>query len=75
MPNIQLIFQIIYAIVFFSYVVLAIFIVFHIFRYSLERSLALFGVTFFLVIFSILVFINATLFFSLPLDTLLPRSL
>lgn len=71
MPNVQSIFGLLYTLLFFSYVVVALFIVFHIFRYSLKRSTALFGVTLFLVVFLILLFTNALIFFSLPLNTLL----
>lgn len=72
MLNFPLIFNSLYALLFFSYVVAALFIVFHIFRYSLKRGMALFGVTLFLFVFSILIFTNAMLFFSLPLARLLP---
>lgn len=68
MPSI---FGIIYLLLFFSYILVAIFIVYHIFRYSLKRSAALFGVTLFSVVFATLLFTNTLLFLSLPLDTLL----
>lgn len=71
MPSVQLIFGLLYTLLFFSYVTAALFIVFHIFRYSLKRSSALFGATLFLVVFFILIFTNALIFFSLPLTTLL----
>lgn len=74
MPSAQLIFGLLYTLLFFSYVVAALFIVFHIFRYSLKRGSALFGATLFLVVFLILVFTNALIFFSLPLNALLPPS-
>lgn len=74
MINAQLIFRLLYTLLFFSYVVMALFIVFHIFRYSLKRTSAHFGVTLFLVVFFVLLFTNAILFFSLPLSTLLPHS-
>ncbi|MEK9151712.1 MAG: hypothetical protein AAB547_03715 [Patescibacteria group bacterium] len=72
MPSI---FGLLYTILFFSYIATALFIIFHITRYSLKRGLALFGVTLFLVVFTTLVFTNALIFFSLPLDTMLSRSL
>ena len=68
------IFSLLYAILFFSYIAVAIFIVFHIIRYSLKRGLALFGVTLFLFVFFILVFTNVLIFFSLPISTVLPHS-
>ncbi|MDO8565770.1 MAG: hypothetical protein Q7S04_01110 [Candidatus Moranbacteria bacterium] len=71
MPSAQSIFGLIYTLLFFSYVIVALFIVFHIFRYSLKRDTALFGATLFLVVFFILIFTNAILFFSLPFDALL----
>jgi|GEM_PF-2274038 len=74
MPSAQLIFGLLYALLFFSYVVVALFIVFHIYRYSLRRNSALFGTTLFLVVFFVLIFTNALIFFSLPLNTLLPTS-
>ncbi|MDP3957311.1 MAG: hypothetical protein Q8Q10_02310 [bacterium] len=74
MPNAQSIFGLLYALLFFSYVIMALFIVFHIFRYSLKRSTANFGATLFLIVFLILIFTNAILFFSLPLGALLPHS-
>lgn len=74
MPSVQLIFKLLYTLLFFSYVVVALFIVFHIFRYSLKRGTAVFGATLFLIVFFILLFTNALIFFSLPLDTLIPSS-
>jgi hypothetical protein len=68
-------FGLLYLLLFFSYITAALFIVFHIARYSLKRSAALFGLTLFLVVFFVLIFANAMIFFSLPIDTLLPRSL
>lgn len=70
----QSIFGLLYTILFFSYIATALFIVFHIVRYSLKRGLALFGVTLFLVVFTALIFTNALIFFSLPLDAILSRS-
>ena len=74
MPSAQLIFGLLYALLFFSYVVVALFIVYHIFRYSIKRNSALFGAMLFLVVFFVLIFTNALIFFSLPLNTLLPAS-
>lgn len=68
------IFGLLYTILFFSYIATALFIVFHIVRYSLQRSTTLFGVTLFLVVFFVLVFTNALIFFSLPINELLSRS-
>ncbi|HLC95177.1 MAG TPA: hypothetical protein VJH89_01695 [Patescibacteria group bacterium] len=71
----QQIFGLLYTVLFFSYLLIALFIVFHIARYSLKKSTATFGITVFLVVFFVLVFTNAILFFALPLNNLLPRSL
>ncbi|OGI15613.1 MAG: hypothetical protein A3E38_01610 [Candidatus Moranbacteria bacterium RIFCSPHIGHO2_12_FULL_54_9] len=70
----QSIFGLLYTVLLFSYVIAALFIVFHIVRYSLKRSAALFGVTLFAVVFFVLLFTNAVIFFSLPIDTLFPYS-
>lgn len=62
----------IYTILFFSYVATSVFIVYHIVRYSLSRQAAIFGVALFVTVLTVLLFTNAILFFSLPLDTLIP---
>lgn len=68
------IFGLLYTVLFFSYIAAAVFIVFHIVRYSLKRDAMLFGITLFLVVFFVLIFTNAIIFFSLPLDKILPKS-
>lgn len=70
----RLIFGLLYTVLFLSYVIAALFIAFHFARYSLKRSSALFGITLFFVVFFVLIITNAWLFFSLPIDTLLPQS-
>lgn len=70
----QQIFGLLYTVLFFSYIATALFVVFHIVRYSLKRSSMLFGLTLFLVVFIVLIFTNAIIFFSLPLDKMLPKS-
>lgn len=70
----QSIFGILYLLLFFSYLAMALFIVFHIFRYSLRRHLALFGATLFIVVFLVLLTTNALIFLSLPLGTLFSHS-
>lgn len=69
-----LIFGLLYTVFFFSYVVMALFITFHLLRYSLDRKSAVLTVTFFLSIFLILLVLNALSFFSLPFATLLPTA-
>lgn len=68
----QLIFGLLYTVLFVSFVVTALFIVFHLVRYSLNRTVSIFGTFFFIAVFSVLLLSNAILFFSLPLDSLLP---
>lgn len=64
-----------YTFLFFSYVTTALFIVFHLLRYSINRGVAIFSTIFFLFVFAFLIFINAMIFFSLPLDVLFPTHL
>jgi len=63
-----------YTFLFFSYVVTALFIVFHLVRYSLSRSSATFMTVLFLSVLVVLLFTNAMIFFSLPLDGLFPAN-
>jgi hypothetical protein len=63
-----------YSVLIITYLASAGFIVFHILRYSLCRTNAIFGVSFFLVVFILLFFINISLFSSLPLEALLGGS-
>ena len=70
----QLIFGLLYTVLFFVYIIMALFIVFHLLRYTLNRKTAVLSTSFFLVVFTILLFSNAILFFSLPLSELLPSS-
>lgn len=68
----RLVFGLLYTFLFFSFVATALFIVFHLLRYSLNRRVALWSAALFLFVFIILLITNAALFFSLPFDTLLP---
>jgi hypothetical protein len=63
-----------YLILFFSYIIAAVFIAYHIIRYSLNRTAMIFGLALFLSVFVVLLLSNITLFFSLPLDSLLPKN-
>ncbi len=67
----QLFFGITYLIFFFGIVVASLFIMFHLSRYSLNRRLATGMTALFVVVTAVLLWANALLFFSLPLDTLL----
>jgi hypothetical protein len=66
----QTLFGLFYTVLFLCYIFAALFVVFHILRYSLDRKKAFLGVTFFLSVATILLFINALLFFSLPFTEL-----
>jgi FtsH-binding integral membrane protein len=68
----SLIFGLLYTILFMSFLMTALFIVFHLMRYSLNRKVSVFGTFFFVSVFTILLFSNAIMFFSLPLASLLP---
>jgi hypothetical protein len=57
-----------YTLYFFALVTTSLFIIFHLMRYSLNRKVALLGTLFFLIVFSILLFTNALIFFSLPIE-------
>jgi hypothetical protein len=70
----QPIFGLLYTILFLSYIVTALFIVFHLLRYSIDRASTVFTVTLFLSVFIILLLLNALAFFSLPFESLLPIS-
>ncbi len=67
MPSI---FGISYLLLFFSYILIALFVVYHIFRFSLKRGTALFGVTLFSTVFFVLLITNTLLFLSLPFSDL-----
>jgi hypothetical protein len=73
----RLVFGGLYTFLFFSYIVTGAFITFHLLRYSFHRKVAFFGTIFFLSVLSILLFTNALIFFSLPIEEFikLPSSL
>ncbi len=66
------IFDIIYLLAFFSYILLSLFILYHIIRYSGNKSVMIFTVFFFLTGTILLLFANALLFFSIPFDQFVP---
>jgi len=68
----RLAFGLIYTFLFFSYMLAALFVVFHLLRYSLNRKVAVFSTIFFLCVLTILLFTNALIFFSLPIESMLP---
>ncbi len=67
----QLIAWAFYSVLIVTYVASAGFVLFHIFRYSLCRTNALFGASFFFIVFLLLFLINISLFSALPLDELI----
>ncbi|MEI8096551.1 MAG: hypothetical protein WCG73_00375 [Candidatus Moraniibacteriota bacterium] len=70
----QSIFGLIYILLFFSYILVGMFIIFHILRYSLNRSSGILGAGLFSFVFVILLFTNFILFTTLPLNSLLAHS-
>jgi len=70
----QSIFGIIYLLLFFSYILVGLFIVFHILRYSLKRSSSFLGALLFSSVFLVLLFTNFVNFSALSLNNLLARS-
>ncbi|OIQ02559.1 MAG: hypothetical protein COZ27_01185 [Candidatus Moranbacteria bacterium CG_4_10_14_3_um_filter_41_65] len=55
-----------YLLIFFCYIAVALFILFHIFRYSLKRSTAIFSASLFSLVFIVLMVTNFILFTRLP---------
>ena len=68
------IFGLLYVLLFFSYIAVSLFVVFHLLRYSLNRKLALFSTILFCIVMTVLVFTNAMIFFSLPLEEFFPKN-
>jgi hypothetical protein len=67
----RLVFGLLYTFLFFSFVVTGLFIVFHLLRYSIDRKVAIFGTLLFVTVLTLLLFTNAILFFSLPIEELI----
>jgi len=70
----QTLLGLLYTLLFLCYVFAAIFVLFHLLRYSLNKQSGLLGSLLFGVVAAILLFTNALLFFSLPFDELLVTS-
>lgn len=64
--------DLIYLLAFLSYLLLSLFIIYHIIRYSGSKTVMVFTLTFFLIGTSLLLFANALLFFSIPFDQFVP---
>lgn len=71
MPS-QAIFDTVYLIAFLSYLLLSFFIVYHIIRYSINKTTMVFTIAFFLIGTTLLLLANVLLFFSIPFDQLVP---
>ncbi|MEK9173844.1 MAG: hypothetical protein AAB845_01100, partial [Patescibacteria group bacterium] len=63
-----------YSLIFLCYVFAAVFVLFHLLRYSLNKRNGLIGALIFATVSALLLFINAFLFFSLPFEELLITS-
>ena len=70
-----LIFQLLYAAVLLIFFLLSAFIVFHIVRYSYNRSSSVIMLVIFLTFTGLLIFSNIILFANLPLEEMLPHML
>lgn len=68
----RLLFGILYTFLFFSYVATALFVIFHLLRYSLNRRMAVLSTTLFVTVLLLLLIANALLFFTLPFEDMLP---
>jgi len=55
-----------YLIIFFSFLLVALFIIFHIVRYSINKTSSFFMLIIFVSVFSVLLISNIALFFSVP---------
>ncbi|OGI22098.1 MAG: hypothetical protein A2808_03680 [Candidatus Moranbacteria bacterium RIFCSPHIGHO2_01_FULL_55_24] len=70
----QALFGLLYTLLFMSYVFTALFIVYHIAHYSLDKKTAFAALLLFLGVITVLLFTNAILFFTLPWGDLLPQT-
>jgi hypothetical protein len=68
----QTIFSIIYLLAFASYLLISVFIIYHIVRYSGNKAVMLLTVSFFILGTVCLLFANALLFSSIPFDQFVP---
>ena len=59
-----------YGLLFLSYIIGAGFIVFHLIRYSFNRSFASLAILLFITVTSVLILTNAVLFFAIPWNKL-----
>lgn len=66
----QTLLGLLYTILFLVYIIAALFVVFHLGRYSLNKRSGFLGIVLFLIVGVSLLIINALLFFSLPFEQL-----
>jgi len=64
------IFQILYAVVILVFLLLSLFIVYHLLKYSYDKKVTSLMVTIFVVFTGLLIFSNIILFLNLPLEDL-----
>lgn len=70
----QTLLGLLYTLLFLCYVFAAIFVLFHLLRYSLNKRNGFIGALVFGAVATLLLFTNALLFFSLPFEALLITS-
>lgn len=68
----QGIFDLVYMIAFLGYIILSLFIIYHILRYSGNKTTLAFTLIFFVVGTIALLFANAVLFYSIPFGQFVP---
>jgi hypothetical protein len=71
--NMTAIFDLVYILAFLSYLILSLFIVYHIVRYSGSKTVMVFTLTFFLVGTALLLLANSMLFLSIPFGQFAPN--
>jgi len=71
----QSFFAICYLVFFLGCVIASLFILFHLLRYALDRKMAILMSLIFTTVVAVLLITNTILFFSMPLDQLLPTSM
>ena len=67
------IFDLLYFVVFLSYLLLSVFIVYHLLRYSGNRAVMMFTVTFFALGTFLLLVTNMKLYHDIPFDSMAPK--
>jgi len=68
----QAIFDLIYLIAFISYLLLSMFIIYHVVRYTGDKAVMTVTLLFFIIGTALLLFANAVFFFAIPFDQSVP---